>query len=157
MPDVLNYMTVGINSTTRLLETKVSLSKSGGRAAVHDESSTERKQAGEELAVVFLSKPKDDLMYAHLPVLCYTGSKAQKSQEPIRLVILDSACERTISASLGLPRAGVIGIMENAPGATALIDYVRDNVTPVEIPWLEPALAGKWTGFKLETHVPQNE
>jgi ribonuclease P/MRP protein subunit POP3 len=55
---------------------------------------------------------------------------------------------------MGLPRAGVIGVLEDAPGASPLIEYVRENVDPVEVPWLEKALSGQWMGMNVETHVP---
>lgn len=154
-PEILKYLTVGLNTTSRHLEKEAALSKPGALSAADKETKAEEQTIDKHLAVVFLPKPKDNLVYGHLPLLCYTTSCAQKNKaQCIRLVLLDPSCERTIATAMGLSRAGAIGVFDNAPGAAPLLEYVRDNVDPVEVPWLEKALSGQWMGINVETHVP---
>ncbi|KAG9660340.1 hypothetical protein KCU98_g3480, partial [Aureobasidium melanogenum] len=153
-PEILKHLTVGLNTTSRHLENEAALSKPGALLTADKETKAEQVIA-KHLAVVFLLKPKDNLVYAHLPLLCYTASCAQKNKaQCTRLVLLDPSCERTFATAMGLPRAGVIGVFDNAPGAAPLLEYVRDNVDPVEVPWLDKALSGHWMGINVETHVP---
>ncbi|KAG9952297.1 hypothetical protein KCU85_g2097, partial [Aureobasidium melanogenum] len=155
-PEILRHLTVGLNSTSRHLENEAASSKPGALPTTDKETQQLDEQVvAKHLAVVFLPKPKDNLVYAHLPLLCYTASYAQKNKaQCTRLVLLDPSCERTIAAAMGLPRAGVIGVFDNAPGAAPLLEYVRDNVDPVEVLWLNKALSGQWMGINVETHVP---
>lgn len=154
-PEILRHLTVGLNTTSRHLEIEAALSKPGALPIVDKETKAEEQTIDKRLAVVFLPKPKDNLVYAHLPLLCYTSSCAHKDKaQSTRLVLLDPSCERTIATAMGLPRAGVIGVFDDAPGAAPLLEYVRDNVVPVEVPWLEKVLSGQWMGINVETHVP---
>jgi ribonuclease P/MRP protein subunit POP3 len=153
-PKILEHLTVGLNTTSRHLETEAALSKPGALTTEDKESKAEQAP-GSRLAVVFLPKPRDNLVYSHLPLLCYTSSANEKDKvQQTRLVLLDPSSERILAASMGLPRAGVIGVFDNAPGAGPLLEYVRQNVDPVEIPWLEKALSGQWMGTNVETHIP---
>lgn len=153
-PKILEYLTVGLNTTSRHLETEAASSKPGALTAEDKESKAEQA-TGNRLAVVFLPKPRDNLVYSHLPLLCYTSSAIHKDKaQQTRLVLLDPSCERTLAAAMGLPRAGVIGVFDDAPGAGSLLQYVRENIDPVKIPWLEKALSGQWMGMNVETHIP---
>ncbi|KAG9678743.1 hypothetical protein KCU99_g925, partial [Aureobasidium melanogenum] len=155
-PEILKYLTVGLNTTSRHLESEAASSKPGALPTAIKEAKVEQAIT-KRLAVVFLPKPMDNLVYAHLPLLCYTASCAQKNKaQCTRLVLLDASCERTIATAMGLPRAGVVGVFDDAPGAAPLLEYVRDNVDPVEVPWLDKALSGQWMGINVETHVPGN-
>jgi ribonuclease P/MRP protein subunit POP3 len=153
-PEILKHLTVGLNTTGRHLETEAALSKPGALAAVDKENET-KQTITKRLAVVFLPKPRDNLVYSHLPLLCFTSSATHEDKtQHTRLVLLDPSCERTIAAAMGLPRAGVIGVFDDAPGASSLIEYVRENVDPVEVPWLGKAISGQWMGMNTETHTP---
>ncbi|KAG9963189.1 hypothetical protein KCU61_g3903, partial [Aureobasidium melanogenum] len=153
-PKISKYLTVGLNTTSRHLENEAALSKPGALPTADKETKVEQATA-KHLAVVFVPKPKDNLVYAHLPFLCYTASCAQKNNARCtRLVLLDPSYECIIATAMGLPRAGVIGVFDDAPGAAPLLEYVRDNVDPVEVPWLNKALSGQWMGINVETYVP---
>ncbi|KAI4723244.1 hypothetical protein E4T48_00547 [Aureobasidium sp. EXF-10727] len=154
-PDILKFLTVGLNTTSRYLETEAALAKLGATPTTDKEMKSAEQTTGKSLAVVFLPKPKDNLVYAHLPLLCYTSSITKKDKaQHTRLVLFDPSYERTIATAMGLPRTGVIGVFEDAPGAAPLLTYVRENMDPVEVPWLEKALSGQWMGMNVETHVP---
>lgn len=153
-PEVLDFLTVGLNSTTRCLESNAALSRPRVVTGTESHKPGNQEEA-KHLAVVVLPKPVDDLMYAHLPMLCFTASLSSKGKAATRLVLLDPFHERTIAAAMGLPRVGVLGVMDDTPGAASLLSYVRDNVEPVEVPWLADALSGNWMGVTLQTHVPE--
>lgn len=154
-PEILQHLTVGLNATSRHLKTEAALSKPGALTTAADKESKAEQTCTKRLAAIFLPKPKDNLVYAHLPLLCYTSSATQKDKaQQTRVVLLDPSSERTIATAMGLPRVGVIGVSEDAPGAGPLLEYVRENVDPVEIPWLEKALSGQWMGMTVETHIP---
>jgi ribonuclease P/MRP protein subunit POP3 len=153
-PKILEYLTVGLNTTSRHLETEAALSKPGA-LTTEDKGNKANQASGQRLAVVFLPKPRDNLVYSHLPLLCYTSSANQEDRaQQTRLVLLDPSSERTLAAAMGLPRVGVVGVFDDAPGAGSLLGYVRENVDPVKIPWLEKALSGQWMGTNVETHIP---
>jgi ribonuclease P/MRP protein subunit POP3 len=153
-PEIFKHLTVGLNTTGRHLETEAALSKPGALAAV-DKENEAKQPTRKRLAVVFLPKPRDNLVYSHLPLLCFTSSATHEDKtQHTRLILLDPSCERTIAAAMGLPRAGVIGVFDDAPGASSLIEYVRENVDPVEVPWLGKAISGQWMGMNVETHIP---
>lgn len=153
-PRILEYLTVGLNTTSRHLETEAASSNSGA-LTTKDKRSKANQASGKHLAVVFLPKPRDNLVYSHLPLLCYTSSANQEDKaQQTRLVLLDPSSERNLAAAMGLPRAGVVGVFDDAPGAGSLLEYVRENVDPVKIPWLEKALSGQWMGMNVETHIP---
>ncbi|THZ09746.1 hypothetical protein D6C95_01054 [Aureobasidium pullulans] len=153
-PEILKHLTVGLNSTSRHLEAEAAFSKFEQTSVPDKETKATEQATRKRMGVVFLTKPKDNLVYAHLPLLCYASSGAEKEKsQHTRLVLLDPACERTIATAMGLPRAGVVGLFDDAPGAAPLLEYIRDNVALVEVPWLEQALSGKWMGINVETYL----
>lgn len=40
--------------------------------------------------------------------------------------------------------------MEDAPGADALVAYVRENVDVTSCAWIDEAMAADWKGVKIE-------
>jgi ribonuclease P/MRP protein subunit POP3 len=96
--------------------------------------------------------PASSLPHAHLPTLVYLSST--RSDPPTRLVALSTASESRLASILQLPRVGAIGILEGAPGADALVDYVRKHVKPVQCDWLEEALKAEWKGVKTTVQAP---
>lgn len=154
-PEISKHLTVGLNSTTRHLEAEAVLSRPVSLPGAENKEKVANDTAGKHLAAIILPKPKDELVYAHLPLMCYTSSAALKEHaRPTRLVVLDPSSERTIAAAMGLPRAGVVGVFSDAPGAAPLLDYVWENVSHIGVPWLEKANHGKWLGLSVESRVP---
>lgn len=144
-PEISTFVTVGFNSTSRHLESLAAPIKG---TVKQTEAKEEVDQQG-HMSVVFLPKPRNDLIYGHLPLLAQTASLAEPQRTRVRIVPLDSKHEIRISESLGLPRAGVVGLMEGAPGAEALLSYVRSKVEPIDVPWLKEAAEAKYLGLKL--------
>lgn len=107
-------ISVGLNSVTRQL------------SAVSSEAEA-------ALAVIFLSRPKDAIIYSHLPTLCAMASTRHASQPSIRLVLLGENADARLTEALALPRAGVIGIVDGSPWQE-LVSLVRDRMSRVPAP-----------------------
>lgn len=58
---------------------------------------------------------------------------------------------------LGLPRVGFLGLMEDAPDATELVNFVREKVESVNVPLLEEAPRASYLPLQVqitETSAP---
>ena len=73
------------------------------------------------------------------------------------MVPLDAMSERKLSAAMGIPRISVLGVMSNAPGSAPLLEYVRDQVDPLEVPWVKETSEGKWLGTKIGTREAEGD
>ncbi|KAF2751199.1 hypothetical protein M011DRAFT_473705 [Sporormia fimetaria CBS 119925] len=91
--------------------------------------------------------PSSSLVYAHLPTLVYLSSR-KPAASPTLLVTLPTSSESRLATTLHLPRVGSLGILDGAPGADGLVEYVRTHVAPVECTWIEEALRAEWRGVK---------
>ncbi|KAI9880217.1 MAG: hypothetical protein M1830_004803 [Pleopsidium flavum] len=153
-PDLLAFLTIGFNSTTRQLEALAR--KSVPRAlASHLHTSQPalngQSQLLQNFVAIFVPRSSQpSILYAHLPLLIATASLASSFSPPIRLVTLPKVADARLSAALALPRVGLIGLMEGAPHSAALSDYVREHVSKVEVPWLNEAKAGKYLPLKVK-------
>ncbi|KAK5174762.1 RNase P and RNase MRP subunit [Saxophila tyrrhenica] len=141
--DIRKHLLLGFNEVTHHLEELSAHSK-------RQQDTTLR-----HVAAVFLFRPLDDLIYAHLPTLCYTASLAHPDQPATRLVVLDPSRESKVSTALGKPaRVSVVGVLggvedREMPARDELMAYVRKSVELVDVPWLREARAGKWLGTKI--------
>ena len=110
------------------------------------------------MTAVFVARAdQPSILAAHLPLLIQTASLAYPSKPPIRLVSLPSKANERLSTSLDLPRVGVIGLLEGAPGTDDLVEFVRRNVSAVEMPWLQGAMVGSYLPVSIkvvETSAP---
>ena len=84
-----------------------------------------------------------------MPLLTATASLATPTTSPIRLVTLPKGAEARLCAALALPRVGFLGLMDGAPHATPLVEYVREHVPSVEVPWLKEAAVAKYLPLKV--------
>ncbi|KAI9791099.1 MAG: hypothetical protein M1816_004330 [Peltula sp. TS41687] len=175
-PLLTSYVTIGFNSTTRHLESLSQLSKpkSSGHSteksashahptdSVHKDGTSsdilsDSAKAQEEtttpthhIAAVFVPRSSQpSVLHAHLPLLTYTASMAHPSLPPTRLVTLPKGSEVKLCDALALPRISFIGIMEQAPHASPLIEYVRQHVRAIDVPWLRPVARGEY----LPVHI----
>lgn len=106
------------------------------------------------LAVIFLTQPVSSLQYSHLPTLVAFAAASRPGGIAPRFVALDAAAEQKLKTALGIPRVGVLGVLSDAPGAAPLFEYVRHNVSPLDIPWVKEATQGKCLGTKISVEVP---
>lgn len=97
------------------------------------------------------------ILHAHIPLLIEAVSLASPWKLPVRLVSLPQKADERLSAALGLPRTGMIGLLEGAPEAAALVELVRMKAPVVNVPWLQEAVVGDYlpvTIKAIETSVP---
>jgi len=100
------------------------------------------------LAVIFLPKNKDDMAVAHLPVLAAYASLVQSATPATRIVMFNINAEKQLAIVLGLPKVGAVGIMEGGE-SSSLINFVREHVPPVDVPWIREAGSGKYLPLKV--------
>lgn len=146
-PEIHEYVTVGFNSTTRHLET---LAKGGYET-----------QKLAKMAAVFvpLKDAKASMIRSHLPLLCKTASKARGTLQETRLLSLPKGAEARLATALGIHRVGTIGVMEDGPDSAPLLNYVRQQVSPLYVPWLDQVEAGVYLPTQIknvETTAPQD-
>lgn len=111
-------------------------------------------------AVFVARADQQPILHAHLPLLIKAASFANPSKPPIRLVSLPTRAEQKLIAALEVPRVGMIGLLDQAPGADALLELVRAKVSPLEIPWLQEAMAGHYMPVEIrstETTAPAKQ
>lgn len=141
-PEIQSSLTVGLNSTTRHLEELAAYSSLSDlkRLPGYDtpgEAKTQEEPPLKHVELVFLPRPKHHVVHAHLPTLSLTASNAHPHCAKTRLIPLSADAEPKLAKLLGLPRVGVIGIIEGAPVPRPLIDYVTNHVQEVSVPWLD--------------------
>jgi len=158
MPEILSHLTIGFNSCTRHLEAMAQACNPiaiAARGSALDNESTGKKHLAQDtpsnnssavpkpLAVVFV--PRSDqpsIMNSHLPTLVATASLVVPAAPAIRLVNLPKGAEKRLCTALRLTRITFIGLLEGAPNAAPLIDFVREHISAVEVPWVEEAVIG---------------
>ena len=154
-PEITSFLTVGFNSTNRSIEAQTQASnptsspnspsaiREGGKVSLanpRDKSTSPRP-----LAAIFVARfDQHSAMFSHLPLLVANASLAASTGPAVRLVSLPKGAMKRLSIALHLPRVSMIGLEDDAQSAASLIAYVRDNVPPVEIPWLKDLPAGNY-------------
>lgn len=113
-------------------------------------SSSKLSKVHRSFVAIFVARTeRTPVFYAHLPVLIKTASLASSSMPKIRLVALPKGAETSLGRALKLPRVGLIGLLEGAPGVSELIELIRTEVLEVEVPWLETAEADRFLPIKI--------
>ena len=130
-PLIYDYVTLGFNSTTRYLEAMAKAARTGNSM-----------DSTPLVAVFAFPDGKPPILYSHLPLLCKSASKSYPLSQEIRVVSLPRKAEPRLSNALGIPRVCLIGVREGADGSVPLVEYLRDQVAPLNIPWLENASGG---------------
>ena len=111
-----------------------------------------RRLVSRLLAAVFVPRVgHPPILHVHLPMLCKLASIAFPQSLPIRLVSLPKGAEERLASSLCIPQVGLVGIIEGAPGSAPIIDYVRQHVQAVQIPWPEKVLSGLYLPVEIKT------
>ena len=160
--ELLNYLTIGFNTTNRYLEALAQNCAPGSLQPATPSLDTDMTGAPvapiadlqastlEPLEAVFV--PRSDqpfVMHAHLPMLIKAASLASASSPDIKLVLLPKGAETKLSAALGIPRVGIIGLKKGAPAASPLVEFVKKHIPMVEIPWLAEAEAGVYLPVEI--------
>ena len=105
----------------------------------------------ESLAAVFVPQSdQSSKLFAQLPILVKAGCRCEQASSATRLVILPRTAEAKLCSALQIPRVCIIGLSQGAPTASGLIELVRARVPPVQVPWLEQAVAGVYLPLNIE-------
>lgn len=159
-PKVLEFVTVGFNTTTRHLEDLAQKctgntapeSTSPGPVMEHRAQVDSHSIIQKPLVAIFVPRAEQPkILHSHLPVLIQAASLGSSALPPIRLVPLASGAEARLIKALGIPRVGLVGLMDNAPAASQLIQLVRTQVPVVEIPWLQESISGVFLPTTINT------
>ena len=149
-PEILQYLTVGYNSTHRALEALVQTRRQV-RIQCPDSMSVD---SSKQLAAIFVdrsSQPK--IMHNHLPLLVAAASNTMKETHVIRLVALPNGSEEQLCTALHIPRVGLVGVYEEAVNAKPLLNFVREKVLAVDCSWLEAPHDDKYLALKIDTKI----
>lgn len=157
---MLQYLTIGFNTTTRYLEALAQISKSSqvlgitAPGLVVDHVSHVGTSSVEQSPLVAVFVPRAEqpsILHAHLPLLIKTASLASPSSQPIRLVTLPNGAEARLSKALGIPRVGLVGLMDGSPIISHLVEFSRIHVPEVEVPWLQDSTTGHFLPTAVNT------
>lgn len=158
-PEIHSHLTVGFNTTTRYLELLAQKTgsnihednDSGSLVAVKTPARSSLDSANiKPLVAVFV--PRSDqppVLYSHLPLLAKAASLAVPSLPPTRIVSLPEGAEDRLKTVLGIPRVGMVGLIGGAPDASSLIEFIRENVPELEVPWLQEAVNGAYLAVQI--------
>ncbi len=165
--EILNYLTIGFNTTNRYLEALAQKSTPGTFQPAtqgldiqlrkpHEARKVDLQASSlKPLEAVFV--PRSDqpsIMHSHLPVLIKAASLASSPPGNIKLVVLPKGAKSKLSTALGIPRAGIIGLVRGAPATTPLLEFIKKRVPEVEIPWLSEREAGVYLPVNINvTHT----
>lgn len=161
-PELSSHLLIGLASITRHLEI---LTRNQRWKWTEDKSHTNLLRSSNEidhdslhnsemkvrhLAAIFVCRSSQpSVLHSHLPQLVTTTSLTQPYLQQTRLVQLPQGCESGLSSSLGLSCASFVGIFEDAPHSKLLVDFVRDVVPIIEVPWLKEAQKAQYMPVKV--------
>ncbi|KAJ0118458.1 hypothetical protein J7T55_009241 [Diaporthe amygdali] len=143
-PAVAASVDVGLTDITRNLEVSSPTTQTG--AGDHD-----GHDQGSPYSIVFVVRSgPPSTFFSHLPQMVAVASRQLK--EPIRLVGFSKSCEEKMSTCLGIPRVSSVALRAGDSGQLkALVDFVRQQVPPVEAPWLEDGGKDVFRETKINT------
>ena len=133
-PNLLQFVTVGFNSTQRQLDLQA---KAGGRNSAHPTASETNVPAEKWLHSCFaFCGDRPGILLTHLPTSVKLASVVGS---PVKLVALPSESANRIASVLGVARVSLLGLLKGASGASRLFALIERHVSDVEVPWLEDA------------------
>lgn len=155
------HMTIGINEVTRRLELQL-------KSARHSIALTTTPHASPILpnippiAAVFVCRAdvNPPILLDHIPHLvagCNSirpGSNTQGARQPLKLITLPKGSESALSQALGLRRAAVIAVHDDAPYLPIFRDMLQ-SVPVISAPWLVPPVQPNNPKCLIPTHIKQ--
>ncbi|KAL0473238.1 hypothetical protein QR685DRAFT_491560 [Neurospora intermedia] len=152
-PEIAAYVDVGLSTISRNLQdlsaVAVSEKAEEAKGGEHDRKvSNGSKKA--PYSVIFVARSGQSSAFnCHFPQMVAVASKSQSPEQKMRLVGFSKSCEERLATALGIPRVSSIALRADAPQGNGLLDFVRKNVAPIEVAWLQEADSGKF----LETNI----
>ncbi|KAI1180000.1 hypothetical protein F4777DRAFT_530647 [Nemania sp. FL0916] len=148
-PEIQSYIDVGLACVSRCLQT--STSEGLGPDSLPDGVISSEIPTSRFYSAIFVARSgQPNALSSHLPQMVAVACKSHPSQPPIRLVELPRACESRLCESLGIHRVSCIGIYANAPNSNALIDFTRNHVGIIQVPWLQEAGKAEYRAVKIK-------
>ena len=149
-PEIHNHLTVGFNTTTRYLEVLAKIShgcmkgNSSPLMAIESSARLSTNSANiKPVAAIFVThSSQPHHLCSHLPLLAKAASFAVPLSPPTRIIVLPEGAEDRLKMTLGIPRVGMIGLMDGAPDASSLVEHIRQKVPEMEVAWLREAVKG---------------
>lgn len=147
-PAIASSVDVGLSSITRNLQ--LGAKPPTPQASVQNPSDS---ASPVPYSIVFVARSGPaSAFFSHLPQMVAVASKSQHLAEPIRLVGFSRACEERLSACMGVPRVTSVALRAgDTAQSKALVQFVRDRVPAVEVPWLAEAGKGIYHEAKIKT------
>lgn len=93
--------------------------------------------------------PSASLPHAHIPTLVHLSTLSSPKATATRLLAVPPGCEPELAEALHIPHVGALAILDGAPGADALIAYVREQLDVTRCAWIEEALKPEWKGVRI--------
>ncbi|KAG2748859.1 hypothetical protein P692DRAFT_20864215 [Suillus brevipes Sb2] len=155
------HMTIGINEVTRRLELQL-------KSVRHSVTLTTTPHTSPILpnippiAAVFVCRAdvNPPILLDHIPHLvagCNSirpGSNTQGARQPLKLVVLPKGSESALAQALGLRRAAVIAVHDDAPYLPIFRDMLQ-SVPVISAPWLVPPVQPNNPKCLIPTHIKQ--
>ncbi|KIJ22061.1 hypothetical protein PAXINDRAFT_124530 [Paxillus involutus ATCC 200175] len=136
-PSQPQHLIIGINQVTRALEHQLQFSRRRITLCTSSQRVDQPDVPSSNMAIVFVCCADLDppALVDHIPYLVAGCNSAKDIPQAIRLVPLPKGSEATISQTIGLRRAAVIGIDHASPLA-AIFQDLLGSVPVVGAPWL---------------------
>ncbi|MCJ1245999.1 hypothetical protein MMC30_003203 [Trapelia coarctata] len=149
-PEITAFLSIGFNSTERRLEAAVQRPIPIG---ISNQVASEACEANlKPLVAVFIDRSDQaPILYSHLPQLLATASMSVPSEPAILLVTLPKGSTARLSIALHIPRVSVVGLERDAPNTRPLVEFIREHVAPIEIPWLKNIQEGWYMPVVIES------
>lgn len=132
------------------------------KASDSSDANEKKNDPPRRISTLLITHPKPSLSpaHAHLPTLLHLSILPSASRDtpsttssPTRLVPLPTATDARLAAALHIPRVGALAIFDDAPGAKALEDFVREKVGVTKCQWVDEAVSAKWKGVNVKTEM----
>lgn len=172
MPEISSHILIGLNSVTRHLEAlaaqtapKTAPAHAATKCDNDEGDSGEKENAASEskpgehpdtapkrLAFVLIphNHPPASLPHAHIPTLVHLATMNSPKDTATRLLAVPPTYEPQIAEALNIPHVGALAVMEGAPGADALVAYVREQVEVTTCAWIDEAMKPEWKAVKID-------
>ncbi|KAJ4355806.1 RNase P and RNase MRP subunit [Didymosphaeria variabile] len=157
-PEIQTHILIGLNSVIRHLESLAAQNAPPTAPSHGEETLSPRVKASDAgaprpLALVLIphNHPPASLPHANIPTLVHLSTMDSPPEKATRLLAVPPGCEPVIAEALHIPHVGALGILEGAPGADALVAYVRENVDVTRCRWIDEAMGPEWKGIKVDT------
>ncbi|TFK56733.1 hypothetical protein OE88DRAFT_1650167 [Heliocybe sulcata] len=162
-PDILAFLTIGINAVTKRLEAQARAARQVVTASDAGNAATTPGAPRPVRVILACSADIDPpILIGHLPELVASCNSAHRGHahttedtaEYIKLVPLPKGAEFTLSEAVGLRRASVVAIDAGTPGLSVIDDLIN-QIPTLAASWLVPQSSINSQQALIPTHIKQ--